>query len=465
MIIAIFKIKPVNEGSIMLFCICICLLSVACTNRGKTEIFKIPEQQITFKPKTHSLDNNDNFSPDGKFLCYDTRGMFFDNNLGNCKSIEKVEIATGEETILWKPSFKGGTNAAPGVAAVSFHPTQNKVVFIHGPKLEEVAKRGYYGIRNRSGLMVDGDGKGESTWLDLRDITTHKPTIAGAHRGGTHRHEFSRNGNRIGFTYDDFLLPEYGRTIGYMEANKNAPHGYSHYFAVLVKPARRGESRPGEIEKAFGDSWVDANGTKRAFIGKLRSANEIDYEYSLFVAHIPDRVDITTAQSGDKDVYPRPPEGITIRRLTHSTSDDGIVRGSYNGKSIAYLSMDENGIKQVFVIPTDGDDLSDNLEKRPKQITYFKSDGSNIRWHPSGKWLFSISAGKVYASPIEKREEVILLTPDDLIRNNLVVSPSGDRLAYNVKVISPDSKLIIEGKVKNNFDQIFILELDNYFNK
>jgi hypothetical protein len=31
------------------------------------------EHQITFSAKTHALDNNDNFSPDGQYLCYDTR--------------------------------------------------------------------------------------------------------------------------------------------------------------------------------------------------------------------------------------------------------------------------------------------------------------------------------------------------------------------------------------------------------
>jgi hypothetical protein len=31
------------------------------------------ERQITSTPKNHDLDNNDNFSPSGQWLCYDTR--------------------------------------------------------------------------------------------------------------------------------------------------------------------------------------------------------------------------------------------------------------------------------------------------------------------------------------------------------------------------------------------------------
>ncbi len=30
-------------------------------------------KQITFDSKNHELDNNDNFSPDGNWLCYNTR--------------------------------------------------------------------------------------------------------------------------------------------------------------------------------------------------------------------------------------------------------------------------------------------------------------------------------------------------------------------------------------------------------
>ena len=67
-------------------------------------IIKMEERQITFSTKTHALDQNDNFSHDGKFLCYDTRGTVYAENLANSKSVEKVEIATSEETILWKPA-------------------------------------------------------------------------------------------------------------------------------------------------------------------------------------------------------------------------------------------------------------------------------------------------------------------------------------------------------------------------
>lgn len=420
----------------------------------KSDFFQMKERQITFTEKNHALDNNDNFSPDDKFLCYDTRGMVYNDNLANCKSIEKVEIENGTETVIWKPESITGEDAAPGVAAVSYHPVENKVVFIHGPFLNEVKERGYYDICNRNGVEVSADGKQTMVKIDMRDVATNKPTTKGAQRGGTHRHEYSRNGKRIGFTYDDFLNQDYDRTIGYMEANDLAPEGYTHYFSILLKPAKKGESKPGEIEKAYGDSWVDSIGSKRAFIGKVRAQNGTDYETSLFVAEIPDSVDITTVFSGNNIEYPTPPKGIKICRLTHGKRVDGIVRGSNDEKNIAYLSLDTNNVKQVFVIPVDGSDIDTNINKQPKQVTSFDSDASFIRWHPSNNWLFSISRGNIAATYVGEGDtfgKTFFLTNDNLKREQLVVSHSGNIIAYVIDLPSKNQD--------KKFAQIFVMRI------
>src|SRR6185436_18035268 len=93
------------------------------------------EQQLTFSPKNHELDNNDNFSPDLKYLCYDTREVF-GPGIDRSRSIEKVEIATGKEIVLYAPPFSTSDQAAPGIAAASFSPVADKIAFIHGPPLE-----------------------------------------------------------------------------------------------------------------------------------------------------------------------------------------------------------------------------------------------------------------------------------------------------------------------------------------
>lgn len=429
------------------------MLCIACITQNDEILMIMNETQVSFSEKNHALDNNDNFSPDDRFLCYDTRGTVYNENLANCKSIEKIEIFTGKETILWEPESVTGEDAAPGVAAVSWHPTEDKVIFIHGPLLEEVEVRGYYGIRNRTGVEVSADGKGSITKVDCRDVSKERPTLTGAHRGGTHRHEYARNGKRVGFTYDDFLLLQYDRTIGYMEPGESAPEGYTHYFAVLLKPAETGKSKPGEIEKAYGDSWVDPEGTMRAFIGKVRAENGVDYDTALFVADVPENVDINTAGSGDKNQYPTPPEGVKIRRLTYDLIVHGIVRGSPDGRKIAFLAEDENKLKQVFVIDSNADVLLPTAENQPKQVSYLTSDAAFIRWHPSGNWIFAVANGNIaafYTGSDEHFGKTIWLTSDEKERTELVVSNNGNVLAYNIMAPDEtDSRL---------YKQIFILE-------
>ena len=415
------------------------------------------EKQISVSLKTHALDNNDNFSPDGRFLCYDTRGTVYNENLANSKSIEKVEIATGREMVLWDPPSITGEEAAPGVAAVSYHPLENKVIFIHGPDLEEVDKRGYYSIRNRTAMEVDGEENKTYQKVDMRDISSEK-TIPGTHRGGTHRHEYSRDGKRIGFTYDDFLVQEYDRTIGFMQPDAHVPEGYTHYFSVILKPAKKGKSKAGEIEKAYGDSWIDAAGTMRAFIGKVRAQNGIDYENDLFVADIPADINIGTASSGTHDHYPEPPEGIAIRRLTQGMDVTGIVRGSPDGTQVAFAAPDKDGIDQLYITNALGSD------KQPTLLTRLASPVSSIRWHPSGEWVFFISNGNVFVTYLGSRPGsglTIQLSNDQLQRDQLVVSPDGNLLAYIIPVHTQDSSgAIVKDAGGNDFRQIFCMELD-----
>lgn len=433
------------------------LIQCSTDSINKLKVIPMTEKQVTFSPKTHALDNNDNFSPDDKFLCYDTRRTVFNSDLANSKSIEKVEIETGNETILWEPPYVTGENAAPGIAAVSYHPSENKVIFIHGPLLDELEDRGYYNIRNRTGVEVDGEGKQITNTVDMRDVQ-NEITTPGAQRGGTHRHEYTRSGNRIGFTYDDFLVLDYDRTIGFMQADKNTPAGYTHYFALILKPAKKNTSIPGEIEKAYGDSWVDESGTMRAFIAKVRAENGIDYQYDLFVADIPLNIDLSTSDAGASSLYPSPPNGISIRRLTTGMKVDGIVRGSFNGQKIAFISEDENGINQVFVINSDGS------QKTASQVTELKKNAEAVRWHTSDNWIFFISDGNLFSSFVKEGDsfgKTVQLSNDKLDRAQLVVSRDGNRLAYSIRVTSKDQDGVTVKDVEGlDFLQIFVMDLD-----
>ncbi len=403
------------------------------------------ERQLTFSAKNHNLDNNDNFSPDGRYLCYDTREML-GPGIENSQSVEMIELATGKETILLGAGKSiTGAQAAPGIGAVSFSFVEDTVAFIHGPPLEDVPVRGYYAKPNRNGAAVDIARAGVRYWLDKRDVATDRDTTPGAHRGGTHRHEFSRDGKRIGFTYDDFLLPQYDRTIGYMERHPRAPEGAACYFALLVPVVPKDTSGPGEIEKAYADSWVDPAGTMRAFIGKVRTPDGATYEESLFVVDIPAGTDITTAFSGPATRYPAPPKGVSVRRLTQAWAG-GIVRASHDGKRIAYYGKADDGTTQIFLIPSDGSDRHINHDKRPVQATRFPGGaGVAVRWHPSGNFIACISDNAVAVTCVEPGPNFgvsAYLTPrgdGPPERLNLVWSPDGSVLAYNKAVPTLDA--------------------------
>jgi len=420
------------------------------------------ERQITFTPKNHMLDNNDNFFADGRFLCYDTREGI-GPGIENSQSIEMVEIATGEETILYAPQPTiTGKDAAPGIGAVTFAPHESAVAFIHGPPVNDVDTRGHYGKPNRNGASVLADGSQELTWLDHRDVATDRDTLPGAHRGGTHRHEYCLDGSRIGFTYDDFLLPNYDRTVGYLEPHTNPPGNATHRFALLVAVPKIGESKPGEIEKAYGDSWVGRDGTMRAFIGKVRNDDGETYTESLFVVDVPKNVDIATADSGSSSRYPKPPEGVSIRRLTHSHAE-GIVRGTPEGNRIAYYATAPDGKRQVFIIASDGSDNDPDETKRPVQATHFTyGAGPGLRWHPSGNSIACIADNHVAVTCVRPGprfgETQFLTPPDNAERSQLVWSPDGTTLAFNKPVPTHDAS---DNHVRtydgSDYSQIFIL--------
>jgi len=444
------------------------LLAAGCAHPNMNVPLPLAERQLTFTAHNHELDsNNDNFSADGRFLCYDTRETF-GPGIDRGRTIEKVEVASGRETVLYAPPFSTSELAAPGLGAASFHPKENQVSFIHGPPLEQLAARGPYAKTNRNGAEVRADGSQQLRWLDFRDVATDRETLPGAHRGGTHSHQHSRAGRRIGFTYDDALLPQYERTIGYMELHPRAPGGATHWFAVLVPVVPRGTAKPGEIERAAEDAWVDAAGTKRAFIGWVRNADSVTYEQSLFVVDVPLDVDITTADAGSAQRYPRPPQGVSIRRLTH-TYAAGTAYSSPDGKRIAYFRRDAQGTTQVFVIPENGSDRASDPQLRPVQLTRLPNLRANsLRWHPSGDGLSVVSNGGiavVCARPGANFGRAVFLTAanDGQDRHEAVWSPDGRVLAFNKSVPTRDANgnpaLNYVGK---DFTQIFTLQVPEW---
>lgn len=419
------------------------------------------EWQLTFSPISKLLDNNDNFSRDNRFLVFDTRDTL-GTGIGNGTTIMKVSVTTGLENLIYAPTpFVTGSQAAPGLGAASYSPVEDVAVFIHGPFPHETPTLGFYGATNRRGGVVWADGSGDVGFLDCRDVTSD-PTPPGAHRGGTHRHEFSSDGKRVGFTYDDAILTQHGRNIGYMVAHEKAPCGVSFYSALLVPVVPSALSKPGDIERAADDSWVGAKGLMRAFIGNVKEASG-SVTSSLFVVDIPESVDITTANSGTKTTYPAPPRGTTIRRLT-STPAAGIVRGSLDGTRIGYFAT-VDGVRQVFLINALGSDQHPDPAMRPVQATRLPTGASGgLRWHPSGNSIAVQSDNGVAAICVQPGPlfgKAVWLTQHGATVpavEALVWSRDGKMLAFNRRVPTYDSAgKLVKDAGGNDFRQIFLV--------
>src|SRR5579862_3670015 len=122
------------------------------------------ERQVTVDSAyDHLLDNNDNFSPDDRYLVFDTRTPA---GIHESALIAKVEIASGKIIPLYRPQH--ANQFGPGVAAASFAHNRNEVTFIHGP-LQPTSPENQYEKYRRVGAIVRGNGSGLLTFADVRN--------------------------------------------------------------------------------------------------------------------------------------------------------------------------------------------------------------------------------------------------------------------------------------------------------
>ena len=435
------------------------------------------EIQVTHDySKNHDLDNNDNFSPDGEWLVYDTRTG--EGGIGGCASIERVNIRTGEVQVLYHlPENKP---FGPGVGAASYHPLEDRVIFIHG--LSTVTEANPYQQWRRTGVMVDAATPGIPVNMDSRDVTF--PFTAGALRGGTHRHEWSRDGKWIGYTYNDAIMKSLEDTTGERynlrtiavssrqhscqvdqdPAGENVQGEW--YSAVVVRVVPNPLPGSDEISHAASDSWVGSRGylnpdgkwqVARAFLGRVtnQQGNQVD---ELFITDIPDSLNIPGEYGpleGTPGTMPMPPFGTRQRRLTFTSDTQhpgctGVVRSSSDGARISFLARDEQGIAQVFVISPQGGE--------PEQVTRHTSDvQSGVRWGPGDRsiiyvWDNSIVLCEVSGRPFDQRFRR-LTAPSFHTPENIVWSNDGRTIAFNRVVEKPGT----DDKSK----QIFIVQPGN----
>jgi dipeptidyl aminopeptidase/acylaminoacyl peptidase len=429
------------------------------------------ERQITRdSAHDHWLDNNDNFSPDDRYLVFDTRTAA---GIHESTLIAKVEITTGKITPLYRAQHPG--KFGPGVAAASYAHNRNEVIFIHGP-LQPTGPDNQYEKHRRVGCIVSGDGTGIWRFADARN--TKPPYTVGALRGGTHRHEFSGDGKWIGFTYNDAVVRAQGlkigknldlRTIGVTKLGRSVrvpaagqfstqSDGFSALVVVVTPDPKPGSD---EISHAASDSWVGLDGYKRAdagrqlaraFIGTTRDAHGQAVD-ELFVVDIPQDISIPGALGsleGTETTFPMPPAGTVQRRLTQTENAQypgcqGIARSSPDGARISFRLRDHKGQWQIFLIAPQGG--------QPQQATFV--DGgvdTDARWHPSGHAITCVTGNRILVTDVRPGPRFghsTVLGDRPTAPCALVWSHDGKTLAYN-RIVKTDGKDVVQIFVTND---------------
>ena len=436
------------------------MLLASCTSNQTL----LKEVQLTFdNTKNHDLDNNDNFSPDGQWLVYDTRTGI--GGIGGCPSVERVNIATGKTEVLFV--IPDNKDWGPGAGAASYHPLENKVIFIHG--LPVCTEKNPYQQWRRTGVMVSDDNPNVTLYMDSRDVTY--PFTPGALRGGTHRHEWSRDGQWVGFTYNDAIMKHLEDSVGVKwnlrtiaVSNRKHKVKVDHdpaqenvqgewYSAVVVRVVPNPTPGSDEISNAASDSWIGASGypkpdgkwqVARAFTGKVVSKGGMPVD-ELFVVDIPDSINVPGEYGpleGTLTSFPMPPKGAVQRRLTYTAETKypgcvGVVRSSFDGKYISYRAKDSRGIQQVF--------LMSPLGGGPVQLTSHISDVQcGVRWSPDNQsvvyvWDNSIVLCEVSDRPFERRFRRLTAHTKDA-PSNIVWSNDGKTIAFNRTVSDETGK-------------------------
>lgn len=310
--------------------------------------------------------------------------------------------------------------------------------------------------------------------MDARDISF--PFTVGALRGGTHRHEFSGDGQWIGYTYNDAIMKKLEDSTGVTHNLRTIGVSKKHH-QVIVPESKDGENFTGEwfsalvvrvvpdpspgsdeISKAAGDSWVGHYGylksdgatqRARAFIGTTtnKKGEQID---EVYIVDIPEDITIPGdgPLEGTETTMPAPPMGTQQRRLTFTSNNkypgcEGIVRSSYGGSMLAYLAQDDQNVKQVFTISPWGGE--------PVQRTFHDSDvQGGVRWHPKGHSLVYIWQNSLVGLKMDTGKSIVLTKPNQNSPKNPVWSHDGRKIAYN---------RMVSDKEQTSTMQIFVIEL------
>ncbi len=443
------------------------------------------QRQITKAAQGHMLTNVGVWSPDSKWIVYDTRTSL-DGSVFNGQTIERVYVETGQIERL----YQSRDGACCGV--VTYHPKLDQVVFILGP--ERPTADWQYGPARRQGVIVDCKKPGIAVNLDARDLVP--PFTSGALRGGTHVHTFSTDGRIVASTYEDAVLDMAEATrLSSQEATPKAdtqtsernlrgialsltdhpvkvPSGHPRNqsgsaFTVLATDL---SDHPGhgsdQIVRACEEGWIGIDGYLRddgtrqsyavAFQGTVISKSG-SQTIELFVLDIDrDLSNLTQAGSGalvgTPTTRPKPPRGVRQRRITFTENRKypGIVtaprhwlRSTPDGSSVAFLAKDDQGIVQIFAVSPNGGAI--------RQVTNdafgvassfsFSPDGNQIAYMADNS-LFVVDFASGVTTRLTKtdsqnppRPEAVVFSPNGRMIAFLRTMPTGELACNQIHVV------------------------------
>ncbi|WDQ18135.1 DUF3748 domain-containing protein [Rhodopirellula sp. P2] len=440
--------------------------------------------QVTHRHQHHHLTNANVWSWDGSWIYYDIRsdanGAVFDGS-----RIERVNTMTSEVEVV----YEAQRGACVGVVTAS--PTEDKIVFIHGP--EDPTPDWNYAACHRRGVMMRPGQTSSVRNLDARDVVD--PYTPGALRGGSHVHVFDSEGQWVSFTYEDHVLamePDGGQlnqrnvgvSIPLRPVSVPRTHRRNHVGAFWSVLATRTHDRPepgtDQICKAYEDAWIakkkgrvpsgKTSAKALAFLGDVvietapmqRAGAALGAQEhlrktvpELFVVDLP--VDCSGAGSeplqGTATTRPAPPVGTVQRRLTRTTDRlyPGVAtdvrhwpRSKPDGSQICFLMRDDQAVIQLWSVSPDGGS--------PKQITDgTESVASAFTIHPEGNHAACVMGNSVCEVDLSDGRVEVLAEGGGLFRClpfAVVYSPDGSRVAFGGAVSSGDE----------SYSQVFVAD-------
>lgn len=431
-------------------------------------------RRVTSSPNGHILTNAQVWSADGEWIYFDLRsdrhGSVFDS-----REIHRVHAQTSSVEIVYRAP------AAACCGVVLAHPSEERIVFIHGPEYPNAAWS--YGAARRCGVLLN-IGQATGKVLDARDMV--EPFTPGAHRGGSHVHQFSPQGDWISFTYEDEYLEVLARRGVAAEKNQRNiavaipnipisvmprhPRNQSAEFYCLICSETSDIPQPGsdQIQRAYEESWVGSNGYRKAdgtyqaralvFLGDvLTPAGNKSTE--LFIADIPEDAiaqdQLYRSQSTGSQRRLRPCSAIRQRRLTYLTEglETGLQgvrfwpRSTPDGAFVFALKKDEKGIVQFWRVRT-----SDGHTQQWTRNLYDIASAFTVSG--DGRWIaHAMNSAVCVTSCIDGR--TIYLTEsfsgeEGPLPEAVVWSPLGNSIAF----VRPQC---IAGAMYN---QIFVVDVD-----